>query len=302
LGQLAANGLDLMGVRDTWGRQIPLLLAGYGESSAALRHLAWQATGDTRYLEDLYTDQAKATLLREYINTEGSLWIDRINVPDAELQRARLGGIALVRNYVLPGHVVSWEFATADAEEHVAILVPQATPDHVRISAYNLDTTPVKATMTGWDVEPGTWSMVVNGGPAQTVAFERTKSLDVAFAPRATTTIELRLVSKGTPYWSRPDLGIGDDVRIAGRTLSVTVHSLGAVAAPASRVVVRDSTDREIAHGAVPVLEAPVDLRPRARTVTLTLPANSPPTGGTITVELPDGVQEITLKNNRVRF
>ena len=47
LGQLAANGLDWMGVRDTWGPQFPSLLAGPGESPAAARHFAWQATGDT---------------------------------------------------------------------------------------------------------------------------------------------------------------------------------------------------------------------------------------------------------------
>ena len=65
LGQLAANGLDLMGVRDTWGRQFPSLLAGPGEGSSAMRHFAWQATGDAKYLEALYTDQARAALLRE---------------------------------------------------------------------------------------------------------------------------------------------------------------------------------------------------------------------------------------------
>jgi hypothetical protein len=156
--------------------------------------------------------------------------------------------------------------------------------------------------MTGWDVEPGAWSMAVDGGPAATVAFERSTGLDVTFAPHATTTIELRLVSKGTPYWSRPDLAIGpDDVHIEGRKLSVKVHSLGSVAAPPSRVVVRDASGRELAHAAVPALEAPLDLRPRAATVTLTLPAASLK-GGRVLVELRSRVPEITLSNNGVRF
>ena len=115
--------------------------------------------------------------------------------------------------------------------------------------------------------------------------------------------IDLRLVSKGTPYWSRPDLGIGrDDIRAIGRTLSVTVHSLGAVDAPPSRVVVRDSTGQEIASARVPALRAPVDLRPRAATVTLTLPAGADLAGGTVSVELPRGGPEITRKNNQVRY
>jgi hypothetical protein len=303
LGQLAANGLDLMGVRDTWGRQFPSLLAGPGEGAPAMRHFAWQVTGDTKYLEGLYADQARAALLREYINTDGSLWIDRVNVPDAELQRARLGGIALVRNFILPGHAVSWDFAEPDAEERVAILVPLALPDRVSVSAYNLDTKPVKATMTGWDVEPGTWSMTVNGGPARAVEFERSKDVDVTFAPHTTTTLELRLVSKGVPYWSRPDLGITEaDVRVSRGSISVTVHSLGAVTAPASRVVVRDAGGRELASAGVPSLEAPVDLRPRTSTVKLALPASASAAGGRVTVEIRGGAPEITQKNNEVRF
>ena len=302
LGQVAANGLDLMGVRDTWGRQFPSLLAGPGEGSSAMRHFAWQATGDTKYLEDLYTDQARAALLREYINTEGSLWIDRVNVPDAELQRARLGGIALVRNFILPGHAVSWAFAGAGDEERVAILVPRALPDHVSVNAYNLDSKPIKATMTGWDVEPGTWSMAVNGGPAQVVTFERSNGVDITFAPREATTIELRLVSKGVPYWSRPDLGITEnDVQVRGASMRVTVHSLGAVAAPAARIVVRDGEGREIARGPVPALQAPLDLRPRTVTVTVKLPAAGS-AHGSVAIELAGVAQEITQQNNLVRW
>ncbi len=41
--------------------------------------------------------------------------------------------------------------------------------------------------------------------------------MNVTFAPHATTVIELKLVSKGVPYWSRPDLGIErDDVKVEG--------------------------------------------------------------------------------------
>jgi hypothetical protein len=301
LGQLAANGLDLMGVRDTWAKQVPALLAVMGDGNAALRHFAWQATGNTKYLEDLYTDQAKATRLREYINTQGSLWIDRINVPDSELQRARLGGIALVRNYVLPGHVVSWAFAEPDAEERVAILVPQATPDHVQVTAFNLDTRPVAAAMTGWDVEPGTWTMSVNGGAPQTVAFERTRSVDLTFAPRTTTTIELTLVSRGVPYWSRPDLGItARDIRVSGRTVRVTVHSLGAVDAPEATLVIRDAQGRTLAKASVPRLKAPVDLRPKTAEILLSIPERASLVGGSVTLDVGGPVPEITLRNNVV--
>ena len=47
-------------------------------------HFAWQVSGDTQHLERLYAEQIEASAAREYINTEGSLWIDRVTVPDAE--------------------------------------------------------------------------------------------------------------------------------------------------------------------------------------------------------------------------
>jgi hypothetical protein len=197
--------------------------------------------------------------------------------------------------------VVSWRFAEPGAEARVAILVPESTPDHVRITAYNVDTKPIVATMTGWDVEPGTWSLRVGRGPARAVPFERTKSLDVTFPPRTETSIELRLVSKGVPYWSRPDLGISEgDVRVDGRTMRVRVHSLGSVDAPASKVFVRDATGRAIASASVPPLQAPNDLASRTADVMLTLPAGASLEGASVVVAMSGTVLEITLRNNVV--
>ncbi len=137
---------------------------------------------------------------------------------------------------------------------------------------------------------------------AENVAFERTRSLDVVFAPRATTTIELRLVSKGVPYWSRPDLGIAErDVRVSGRTVRVRVHSLGAVDSPASRVVIRDATGNVIATSAVPALKAPLDLVPKTADVALTVPASARLQGASVAVEMRGPVPEITLRNNVVK-
>ena len=299
-----------MGVRETWGPQMPVLAAVSGDTAS--RHFAWQATGDTKYLEELYADQAKAARLREFINTQGSLWIDRVNVDHAELQRTRLGGVALVRNSYVPGHAVSWRFDAPDAEERVAILVPDASRERVQVMAFNLDATPVTAKMTLWDVAPGTWEVTqgikpraasgsIENATTRRADVGRSSELAVTFAPRTITVMDLRLVSKGTPYWSRPDLGIGeDDVRVSGRSMRVTIHSLGAVAAPASRVVVRDAEGREIARADVPALQAPLDLRPRTATVAVALPAASW-TRGSVSVEIPGGVQEITQQNNAVR-
>lgn len=313
LPSINSNALDLLGLRKAWGPQILSSVTPQSDNNAS-RHLAWQLTGDTRFIERLYTDQAAAAARREYINTEGSLWIDRVNVPDAELQRARLGGIALVRNAVYPGHSVSWRFERDGAEERVAVLVPEATPQHLRIIAYNVDRAAVRATMTAWDVEPGTWTMtqglVSESGAAsgndagpRTLALGRTDDVDVVFAPRSTTIIELTLQSKGTPYWARPDLGISaTDVRVTGQMMTVTVHSLGSVDAPPSSIVLRDRTGKVLVRGAVPALKAPIDLRPKTARVSVALPVGADWKGGSLSIETPAGVEEITRRNNRVRF
>jgi hypothetical protein len=115
--------------------------------------------------------------------------------------------------------------------------------------------------------------------------------------------LELKLVSKGVPYWSRPDLGIGeDDVKIEGNRMKVTVHSLGSVDAPASKVVLRDRAGKVLASAGVPSIKAPLDLFPKTATVSLTLPAGSDWKGGSVTVESGGDVPEITEVNNRVQF
>jgi hypothetical protein len=260
---------------------------------------AWQGSDDTGYLERLYTDQIAAAAVREYINTEGSLWTDRVNVPDAELQRARLGGIALVRNSIYPGHVVSWTFDADGDDERVAILVRDATPRRVRIVAHNLTGAAIGGRMTTWDVAPGEWK-IVQDGRARNVELERSADVDVTVPP-GETAIDLELVKEGVPYWTRPDVGISArDVRVTGRDVAVTVHSLGAVDAPASRVVVRARDGREIASASVGALQAPIDLRPRTATVHVRLPAGADLAGGTVAVETASA-REITLRNNTVR-
>src|SRR5580704_8634899 len=244
--------LDMLNVRDSWGKQLLQTAApdrrnDSGTASETNLHLAWQLTGDTKNLDKLYASQIETAVDRKFINTEGSLWIDRIYFNNGELQRARLGGVALMRGYDYPGNVVSWRFQAPANEQSVAILVPEGTPDHIKIIAYNLDSTPVTVSMTGWEIDPGKWEITqgtrsnAETDPLQNVSkrtenFERSTSLGITFAPHTTTVLELKLVEKGVPYWTRSDLGIGpDDIKVEGNRMKVTVHSLGAVDAPTSK-------------------------------------------------------------------
>src|SRR6185295_6918381 len=133
--------------------------------------------------------------IREYMNTEGSMWIDRVDLPYSELQRARLGGIALIRNSLYPGHAVSWNFESPANEESTAVLIPNATPQSLKIVVYNLSQATVKANLTAWDIEPGQWELVqgvdrngddvVDGATTSTtVEFERSGTIELAFPPR----------------------------------------------------------------------------------------------------------------------
>lgn len=327
---LNPNVLDLLNLRQDWGarfrsgeRAVAIegrrdanrtreRTSGYRASNSD--HFAWQLTGDKSRLESLYARQSEECALLDYINTEGSLWIDRVGVPYSDLQRARLGGIALVRGSVFPGHVVSWSFASPATEQSVAILVPNSTTTTMKVIAYNLETVPVRATMTGWNVDPGIWEISQGidtdsddaaNGPVETrtAPFERSQSIDLTLPPRVTTVLTLTLKTPGTPYWARPDLGIDpQDVTVDGHTVHVRVHSLGSVEAPATTVVLRNAKGQPIATTAVPALAAPLDLTPKTTDVTLTVPVGIPLEHATVELNPDHGIEEITRMNNVVKW
>jgi len=317
-----ADALDMLHVRDTWGKQLLASTPSAARNDSAnasetSNQLAWQLTGDTTYLNKVYSAQLETAFERQFINREGSLWIDRIYFNNGELQRGRLGGVALMRNYDFPGNAVSWRFDSvagiADPEQSVGILVPIGTPDHIHIIAFNMATQPLTAKMFGWEVNPGQWSIThcsvatpatatpdscPASTPASTITFERSASTPITFAP-GYTVIDLTLKTPGAPYWSRYDLGIDpDDVKIEAGKMHVTVHSLGAVAAPAAKVVVRDAAGKTLATVATPTLKAPTDLLPKTATVSLTLPAHANVKGATVTIE--SSGPETTQMNNSV--
>jgi hypothetical protein len=154
-----------------------------------------------------------------------------------------------------PGHAVSWTFAPPAKAEDVAILIPESAPQSLKIMVYNLSSTPVTANLIPWNLDPGQWEVLQGmntpgdrpGDLRQLgqVELDHDRPVSLTFAPRTTTVIFLKLVSKGTPYWNRPDLGIGkDDVLIQDRTVTVTIHSLGSVDAPATKLALLDAKEK----------------------------------------------------------
>src|SRR5690606_13086151 len=107
LSNLGENFIDTLGHAQDWGKQL-IAEADKGGGNGFANVIAWQQTVDKKYLEQLHAEGIQAKAQREYMNTEGHWWSDRVEAPSEFLQRTRLGGIALKRNQSWPGHTVSW--------------------------------------------------------------------------------------------------------------------------------------------------------------------------------------------------
>jgi hypothetical protein len=309
LGNVGENFLTVLGRQADWGKAL-VEKADKGDTGFA-SFAAWQLTGDKKYLEALHAEAIESKAMYEYMVTEGHWWSDRVEVATDVLQRERLGGIALERNQSYPGHTVSWRFAEEDAAGQVAILVPDPRRDRFKVIGFNTGTRAQHASMTGWNIDAGTWRMTSGNdrdgddridGKAATREFtlEKSASVDVVFPPMQTVVMEFELVEKGTPVDRRPDLGIGrGDVRMADDVVELTVHSLGHGGTGTGYAVLEDARGRELARAVVPAMEAPADLQPRTAQVRLPLPADAEQAGLHVRVALDGDAEETTRLNNR---
>ena len=308
LSNVGENFIGVLGREGDWGQAL-VDAADKGDTGFASL-AAWQQTGDKKYLEAMHAESIELKALREYMVTEGHWWSDRVESASELLQRERLGGVALERNQSYPGHTVSWRFAREDGAEQVAILMPDARRDRFKVIGFNLDGKAHPATMTGWNVAPGTWRMTsgidrdgddrIDGKPStREFGFEKSASVDVVFPPMQTVVMEFELLEKGSAVETRPDLGIGrGDVRVAGDSVEVVVHSLGHVATGGGYAVLEDARGRELARVAVPAMSAPSDLLPKTAKVSLPLGGRKAD-GLYVRVALEGEAEEVTRLNNR---
>ncbi len=308
LSEMGGNLFDALPGGEAWRSK---LAASKGESGFA-RYARWAATGDTQALEALHSDALKERMQQDYMLTEGHWWSDRVDSPSDILQRERLGAVALRRNTHYPSHYVSWRFDRPDGAEQVAILLPGAKADRLRVMGYNLSSVDQPATMSTWNVTAGIWrvqrftstdegkTLVPAGAPVE-LALERSAGMPVSFTPGTTTVYTLELVRPTTPVEQRPDIGIGrNDVTVKGREVRLTVHSLGSQPAPAGQASLRDAAGRIVASVAIPPLEAPLDLKPRTTQLRLRLPAGMKAEALTAQIALEGDAAEVTALNNRV--
>jgi hypothetical protein len=300
LDELNSDVIDMLGARTTWGVALKAQADGGSRNPFAL-YEAWRTSGDTSYLEKVYADEITTAEQRMWMVTEAHWWSDRVELNSDTLQRSRLGGLALRRNQLFPGHIVSWRFDEPSTAEQVGILVSDSTPKHFKITAFNLASQPIHAVMTGWDVTAGRWH-IKNTTPGSAelerdTEFERTASVDIAFPPRRQASWEFTLVEAHASVIDRADLGVGtDDVRSDGRRLRVTVHNLGVRTAGPATVTLEDSKGVELARAQTPTLSGVSHLQASSASVILLRPAHQ--RALTVRVTAAPGEREITLLNN----
>lgn len=275
-------------------------------------------TGQKRYLEPLLTtstykyytkplnteqvEKQNLQLLhnisdRRFMMREGSVWIDRVYFSCDDIQRQRMGGIALNRgsNFV-PGNAVSWRFANDEDAQRVAILIPVATRNKMEVICWNTSDRPIEAEMIGMEVLGGTWK--VNGLRQN---WGRNRSLRLTIPARQEYRLTLSLQGKGVDYNSLPDLAIGrEDLRPSadGKELTVTLHNLGGKPAPATVVVLQDKQGQRLAEVTSTPLAAPQDLQPSTQEVKLLVPAGTDLRSCRVVVDPDRKIDEIYEDNN----
>jgi hypothetical protein len=309
LARLNDNVIDTLDKRTTWGKT---LAADAGTNREYENFIAWENSGDKTYLEQLFADNIRQKTQSLYFNTEGHWWSDRVESRHDMLQRTRLGGVALNRNKTYPGHSVSWRFDDPEGALQVALLMPRAQQDKLKIIAFNTSDKIQTAQLTGWNVSAGRWKFTsgidTNGDDnidqpleQRQIGFEKTRAISVSFPPKQTLIIDMELLEASTPVELRPDLGIGrGDVTHTGQQLTINVHSLGYKDAPEAVVFLETTDGKILAQTKVPPLPAPKDLLPQTTTVTLPLQRGTHLANTQVRIALANGEAEITELNNRV--
>ncbi len=259
-----------------------------------------------RCYEKLIWDAA----IREYINTEGQLWVDRVVLDIEQLQTDRLGGVAHQRFEIATRNFLSWHFPK-QVQTKVALLTPVACESFIRIIAWNMTEKKVHAEMGVWNITSGKWTMRAaqtendalsdTEGEVSHYCLGHGDKIPVTILPGVQYIIELSLDEAYEDKRFRADLGISSsDVRREIGCLRVTVHSIGYLDAPESTIALYDASGTLKATCTVPPLPAPSDLRSSTADAILPIPGEADLSGWSVLLD-PDGkLKQITRQNDRV--
>jgi hypothetical protein len=263
------------------------------------RAVAWQAGGDLSLVEDEQAALIQHMSQNMYLYTDAQQYDDRIWIPMLSTQRERLGGVAHYRNYIYPGHAVSWENTGGE----VAFLVPAAKQDSLRVVAYNTGAAPRRVRARVWQLENGRYEVAVKDSSGavlstQTMKLKRYSPVDFEAPAKQQVTVEFRQLSKLRPVAELPDLAIAREEMRDNGGLEVTVHNIGGMDSRAFKVTVRDASGKVLGESKGPALAAPDDLKPK--TAVVRFPGVGLRSGLRITVIQDETQEEICDENNEV--
>lgn len=278
-----------------------------------IHHTAWVATGDKQWLVKQYDSQRNEATVRMPMMTEDHWWTDRVELPSQELQRQRLGGVALYRNAIVRGNRIEWRFADEGAAEKLGILVKDPTETGFSIVVHNIADTAVAATIRGADVATGDWRITqgldgdgddrADGAvDTRTVRFGEGLGTDFRFDPGKTTILTFTLAGPAENVRNRPDLALADrDVRREKGRLLVRAHNIGALPTPTGRARLLAADGTVLAEAPIPAIPAPLDLKAKWVDLSLAVPkGGTVPAGSRILLGLDGDTAEIRLDNNSV--
>lgn len=285
----------------------------------ALYNYAYAWTGEEKYAEiDRVSDWWSPEMTREqsvtrgrqilrnyfnrdFITTEGSIWIDRLSFDVNYIQTVRLGGIGMNRSQqMVPGNLFRWEFPGDRDAEKVAIFVHDRSKKAFKIDFYNTDKKPMKVDMIGVELLGGDWELTAEG-KTRTHRFGRDRRISLTIPAGKEYCIEMKLKGEGRDFNLLPDIGIStEDIELKNGMVEVTVHNIGGVDSETMDIVLMNSKGRIVAAGTIPPIKAPVDLSPKTATISLPLPENSSPESLKVIIDPENKVEEIYESNNCV--
>ena len=212
---------------------------------------------------------------------------------------------------IVPPLAVSWQGLDTDT----AACVRAATPQALRVAAYNFAEKPRKIRMRIWELSPGQYRLrqgpvdgdeQFDGKPAtRELALVRGSFVDLELPPRKVYVIELKQLQGRPRSELLPDLAVGDgDIYYDKATdrLKVVVHNIGAAAAKDVTVRFEDPAGNLLLQRTIARLDAPLDLKPKTVVVWMPQPLLHPVDQIIVRID-PDGrIDEITRENNGIAW
>jgi hypothetical protein len=243
--------------------------------------LAWKMSGDIRFLVDSCKRTAEWFYSHDWLNTEARPSMDRNPLPRTSLTRSRLGAIAANRGSsgnAWPLFAVSY----VRGGDEAAALVTVNEENRFAVRLYPFSEKPLDMQVRAWrcnGVFKATLAADKNddGVPEETVweqELELDRGADIRFTlpPGQGAILTVEPVKVSEIDYDRPDpaISLNSVELVYGDHLVVKVYNNGNRPAEDVLVRVRDARSGEIIPGGeqrTGRIEAPLDLRPRLKTV-----------------------------------